>query len=70
MPARSKKRMKTPSLTHLKYGAVYCELGHETIVAGDLVAWWRVGCAGGRKRWAAYCADCHWANVRHGGPLR
>jgi hypothetical protein len=64
------KTRKTPKLERLKYGTVYCELGRETIRAGEMVAWWRVAGYGGRKRWAAYCQQCHHANVRSGKALR
>ena len=61
---------KYPELVPLEYGTVYCELGHETIHAGQLVAWWRLPGEGGRKRPAAYCQNCHYENLRAGKPLR
>jgi hypothetical protein len=58
-----------PKLLPLRYGSVYCELCRRTLEAGDRVAFWMVD-AGKGKRLAAYCADCHHANVEHGRPLR
>lgn len=65
-----RKRRPSEQLVRLEYGTVYCELGKETISAGDLVAWWRVVGRGGRLRWAAYCERCHSSNVRAEKALR
>jgi hypothetical protein len=61
---------KHPKLRPLRYGHVYCELCRSTLTAGDRVAWWRVRGGNNRTRDAAYCADCHHANVRQGRALR
>jgi hypothetical protein len=66
----------TPQFVPLPYArdkGVYCELCKEEIRPGDLVAWWRVPNPkrGTRAmRVTAYCATCHWSNVREGRPLR
>jgi hypothetical protein len=49
---------------------IWCELCKRQLAVGQLVGWWRVRGYGGRLRWAVYCRDCHWANVREGEPLR
>jgi hypothetical protein len=67
---KTKKQKKGPALTPLQYGTVYCELCKNDIHAGQPVAWWRISQHQARARWAAYCATCHWANVRQGQPLR
>jgi hypothetical protein len=69
-PTPRKRLKKVPKLAPLRYGTVYCELGKERLVPGDLVAWWKVRGYGGRRRWAVYCATCHWENVRKGQALR
>jgi hypothetical protein len=63
------KTRRPPKLRRLRYGTVYCQLCKDPIHEGDRVAWWRIP-AGTRSRVAAYCADCHHANVRHGEALR
>ena len=61
----------SPRLIPLQYGEVYCELCTNNIQAGERVAWWSLG-----RRLAAYCPDCHHANIteiregRASGPLR
>jgi hypothetical protein len=61
----------TPKLIPPQYGEVYCELCTTSIRAGERVAWWSLG-----RRLAAYCPDCHHANItemkegRASGPLR
>jgi hypothetical protein len=60
-----------PKVVPLRYGDNrWCELCKRRLQAGDRVAWWRVRGYGGRKRWAVYCAECHWSNVRVGEGLR
>jgi hypothetical protein len=67
---RARKLKQTPRLVRLTFGPVYCELDRREIKTGELVAWWRVPRRGGRLRWTAYCADCHWANVNAGKALQ
>jgi hypothetical protein len=68
VPSRRPRRV--PQLTKLEYGTVYCENCRDPINAGDGVAWWRVAGRGGRRRWAAYCQECHRASVSYGAPIR
>jgi hypothetical protein len=68
--SKTRKKSKHPDLTPLRYGKVYCELDKVTISAGELVAWWEVPNGRGGTRSTAYCPSCHWANVRHGGPIQ
>jgi hypothetical protein len=66
----SKKRSgSTPRLAPLQYGKPYCELCRDPLKVGEPVSWWRVPGAGGRRRWAVYCATCHSACARAGKPL-
>jgi hypothetical protein len=72
MPEKSIKRRK--KLVPLEYvpekKKLWCELCKKELKVGELVGWWRVRGYGGRLRWALYCRDCHWVNVREGEPLR
>jgi hypothetical protein len=67
--ARRTRMPGTPELVALRFGHVYCQLCHETIRAGERVAWWWVRARSGRLRPAAYCATCHHSNVRRGRAL-
>jgi hypothetical protein len=64
------RRKQTPPLVPLRYGARYCELCHETVRAGERVAWWRVQMRDENTRPALYCQTCHHQNVRAGRPLQ
>ena len=64
------RKRRTPQLVPLRYGDPYCELCRETIAVGDQVAWYWVRGRDGRRRRTAYCATCHYANLRQGKPLR
>lgn len=69
--ARRTRMPGTPSLVRLAYGSVYCELCRTGISAGEPVAWWRVaGSLTRASRPAAYCSDCHRANLKQGRALR
>ena len=67
---RTTRGTRTPALVPLRFGKVYCELCRRDIYAGERVAWWLVRGRGNRTRWAAYCPDCHHANVRKGNAIR
>jgi hypothetical protein len=78
MTRRNHKQLP-PRLVPLRYDHVYCELCRRTIAAGEPVSWWKVTDFRGRDarksqrfctRRAAYCTDCHRANITAGMPLR